>query len=80
MQAQADLLQCPVEIYPSAHATPLGAAAMARIALDPTLSLGDAVWEWTPSSTYEPVWSADRAAEFMGRWRAAVATIIGDES
>jgi glycerol kinase len=80
MQAQADLLQCPVEIYPSAHATPLGAAAMARIALDPTLSLDDAVWAWTPSSTYEPVWSADRAAEFMGRWRAAVATIIGGES
>ena len=35
MQAQADLAQMPVEVYPSAHATPLGAAACARLALDP---------------------------------------------
>ena len=38
MQAQADLARIPVEVYPSAHATPLGAAACARLALDPTLS------------------------------------------
>jgi glycerol kinase len=76
MQAQADLLQCPVEVYPSAHATPLGAAAMARVALDPALSLDDAIWPWVPSSTYQPMWPADRAAEFMGCWRAAVATSI----
>ncbi|MGL5927526.1 MAG: FGGY family carbohydrate kinase, partial [Dermatophilaceae bacterium] len=31
MQAQADLAQVPVEVYPSAHATPLGAAACARL-------------------------------------------------
>jgi glycerol kinase len=79
MQAQADLLQCPVEIYPSAHATPLGAAAMARIALDPTLSLDEAVWPWSASAVYEPVWSPDQSAEFMGRWRSAVAVAIGDQ-
>ena len=37
MQAQADLAQLPVEVYPSPHATALGAAACARLALDPAL-------------------------------------------
>ena len=40
MQAQADLLQVPVEVYPSAHATPLGAAACARLALEPGADRG----------------------------------------
>ncbi|HJY95728.1 MAG TPA: FGGY family carbohydrate kinase, partial [Streptosporangiaceae bacterium] len=35
MQAQADLAQIPVDVYPSAHATPSGAAACARLALEP---------------------------------------------
>jgi glycerol kinase len=72
MQIQADLLQVPVEVYPSAHATPLGAAALARYAVDPYLSLEDAVRPWTAESVYEPEWSADRASDFLGRWRAAV--------
>ena len=72
MQAQADLLQIPIEVYPSPHATALGAAALARIAADPTLSPIDAVSQWTPLAVIEPRWSADRAAEFLGRWRAAV--------
>ena len=71
MQAQADLLQVPVEVYPSPHATPLGAAALARLGLDPSLSLADAVWAWSPATVYEPEWSADRAADFLGRWRSA---------
>ena len=76
MQAQADLLQVPVEVYPSAHATPLGAGALARLAIQPGLALADVVLPWTPSSVYEPVWSADRAADFMDRWRrAALATV-----
>ena len=40
MQAQADLARIPVEVYPSAHATPLGAAACARMALDPAATSG----------------------------------------
>jgi glycerol kinase len=72
MQIQADLLQVPVEVYPSAHATPLGAAALARFAMDPDLLLEDAVWPWTAESVYEPEWTADRASDFLGRWRAAV--------
>ena len=34
MQMQADLLQLPVEVYASPHATALGAAAVARLGLD----------------------------------------------
>ncbi len=71
MQAQADLLQVPVEVYPNAHATPLGAAALARLALRPDLGLADVVAPWTPTATFEPQWSADRAADLMARWRAA---------
>jgi glycerol kinase len=71
MQAQADLARIPVEVYPSSHATPLGAAACARLALDRTVSLTDVVGTWTPQHTYEPIWSADRAAEHMHRWTQA---------
>ncbi|GAA2868739.1 FGGY family carbohydrate kinase [Streptosporangium fragile] len=79
MQAVADLAQLPVEVYPSQHATPLGAAALARAALDPSLSLADAVHPWDPSTTYEPRWSADRAGDFRSRWRAAVTATLGQE-
>ncbi|MBI4942861.1 MAG: carbohydrate kinase [Actinobacteria bacterium] len=77
MQAQADLAQVPVDVYPSAHATPLGAAACARLALDPGLSVADAAGDWTPEHSYEPRWSADRAADLLGRWRAAAAVAAG---
>lgn len=70
MQAVADLMQIPVDVYPSQHATPLGAAALARVAVTPGLSLEDAIISWSPSLTFEPKWSTDRAAEFSTRWRA----------
>jgi glycerol kinase len=72
MQAQADLARIPVEVYPSAHATPLGAAACARLAIEPALSPADVVGTWTPQRTYEPVWSDDRAAEHLARWKAQI--------
>ncbi|KJL24275.1 Glycerol kinase [Microbacterium azadirachtae] len=70
MQAVADLMRIPVDVYPSQHATPLGAAALARCAANPELSLDDAIINWSPSTTYEPQWSNDRATEFSTRWRA----------
>lgn len=73
MQAQADLAQIPVDVYPSSHATPLGAAACARLGLDPGLSAHQAIGSWTPEHTYEPTWSADQAAEHLARWQAAAA-------
>lgn len=74
MQAQADLAQMPVEVYPSAHATPLGAAACARLALEPGLSVRQAVGDWTPEHTFEPVWSSDQAREYLDRWQARAVT------
>ncbi|CAN5280245.1 FGGY family carbohydrate kinase [soil metagenome] len=76
MQAQADLSQIPIDVYPSAHATPLGAAACARLALDPTLSIADAVGTWAPESTYEPQWSADQAQSHLDRWNTAAAATL----
>jgi glycerol kinase len=73
MQAQADLAQVPVDVYPSSDATALGAAAAAVIGLDPSRDVADVVGGWSPVATYEPRWSADRAADHLARWRAAVA-------
>ena len=78
MQAQADLGQIPLDVYPSAHATPLGAAACARLALEPDAVPADVVGGWTPDHTYEPAWSADRAADFMTRWGAAARATYAD--
>jgi len=72
MQAQADLAQVPIAVYPSPDATALGAASAAVIGLDPSRPVADVVGGWEPVATYEPLWSADRAAEHLGRWRAAV--------
>jgi glycerol kinase len=81
MQAQADLVRIPVDVYPSLHATALGAAACARLALDPGLDVTEAVGTWTPDHTYAPEWSADRAGEFMSRWmRAAESVLARDET
>jgi glycerol kinase len=71
MQTVADLTQLPLALYSSADATALGAAALARLARDPDLSLQDAVIDPNGPTSYEPRWSADQAAEFRGRWRAA---------
>ena len=80
MQAVADLTQIPVDVYPSQHATPLGAAALARIAIDPGLPLDQAVIPWRPASTYEPIWTSDHAAEFQHRWDALAATRLEGEN
>ncbi len=78
MQAQADLLQIPVEVYPSAHATPLGAAVLARMAVT-GVDLADAAWPWSPSHTYQPSWTSDRAEAFLARWERAVDATLGDD-
>jgi glycerol kinase len=74
MQCCADILQIPVEVYPSAHATALGAAALARLSLHPSHSLHDVVSDWTPAATYEPGWTPARAAEFRQQWRELATT------
>lgn len=66
LQAQADLLQCPVEVYPSPHATALGVAAFAAIGA----GRGPLGVNWRPSAVVEPRASASDAAERLARWQA----------
>lgn len=68
MQSVANLSQRPIEIYPSPHATPLGAAALARVAVENKGSLKDAVIKWKPTASFKPKWSFDQAATFRSEW------------
>lgn len=79
MQAQADLSQVPVDVYPSAHATPLGAAACAMLALEPHTELVGLVGGWTPDRTYEPRWSPDRADTHLERWHRLAQAVAAQE-
>ncbi|WP_264077019.1 FGGY family carbohydrate kinase [Mycolicibacterium houstonense] len=79
MQACADILQVPVDVYPSAHATALGAAALARLSLAPDQSVADVVADWAPSATYEPRWRPARAIEFRSAWRELAETTYHQE-
>jgi glycerol kinase len=66
LQVQADLLQCPVEVYPSPHATALGVAAFAALGAGFELPT-----PWTASAAIEPSIGADEAAERLATWQAA---------
>src|SRR6185312_15437608 len=77
MQAQADLLQVPVERYPSADATALGVAAFARLGAAAAATPAEAVGDWTPAGTFEPRMGADEAATRLARWRAAADALAG---
>ena len=77
MQAVSDLTQLPIDVYPSPHATPLGAVALMRKALEPGLALPDAIVQWEASDCYEPAWSVDRAESFRTTWRKAVEISLG---
>jgi glycerol kinase len=74
VQTQADLLQCPVEVYPSPHATALGVAAFATIGAGGTLPTE----QWRPSAVVEPAIGADEAMARLVRWQA-VATATMDQ-
>jgi glycerol kinase len=67
LQLQADLLQCPVEVFASPHATALGAADLASRALG-----GPGLPDLPGATVVEPVRDAGWAAEHLTRWRAAV--------
>jgi glycerol kinase len=72
LQTQADLLQAPVEVYPSPDATAHGVAALARIGAGCARTPEDAVPAWTPAATYEPRISPDDAESHLRAWRRAV--------
>jgi glycerol kinase len=69
MQTQADLLQVPVEVYPSPHATALGVAALARLGCGGAADAAAAVGTWQPAAVFEPRISADEAESRLHRWR-----------
>jgi glycerol kinase len=71
MQAQADLLQVPIELYPSADATALGAGALARLGGGGASTPAEAVGSWTSTAVFEPRMGASEAEERLRRWNAA---------
>jgi glycerol kinase len=76
MQAQADLLQLPVEVCRTPDATALGVAALARIGLGQAAGLEQAVGPGEVEAVIEPRIGADEAAERMaGFARALQATL-----
>jgi glycerol kinase len=75
MQAQADLLQAPVERYPSADATALGAGALARLGSGAASTPQEAVGDWTPAEVFEPRMTAAEAQDRLARWEAAAAAL-----
>jgi glycerol kinase len=74
LQTQADLLQRPVEVYPSPDATALGVAALARIGAGAAASAEEAIGSWQPAAVYEPRMSPAEAAERLARWRRVAET------
>ena len=76
LQTQADLLQAPVEVYPSPHATALGVAALSDLGANLGSPSQLAATAWRPDAVVEPKIGADEAAERLGAWqRAATATM-----
>lgn len=68
MQHQADLLQVPVDVFASPHATALGVAALARVGLDGTTLT---VPRPQPAARYEPNMTAASAGDLLERFTSA---------
>jgi glycerol kinase len=77
MQAQADLLQVPVEVCRVPDATALGVAALARLGLGAAVSLADAVGPADVERVVEPRMSADQAAHRLAQFEAALGAVAG---
>ena len=76
MQMQADLLQVPVEVASSPHATAAGVGALARLGAGAGRTLDDVVRWDQPDARYEPVMGAAEAAERLARFERAVARLV----
>jgi glycerol kinase len=77
MQHQADLLQIPVEVFASPHATALGVATLARTVLIDEGPSPLRAPRPEPAARYEPRMGADQAAELLDRFAGAVARAVG---
>jgi glycerol kinase len=76
MQTQADLLQIPVEVASSPHATAAGVGALARLGAQPGQPLEAVVGQASSPTYYEPEITAAEAAERLDRFEHAVAMRI----
>jgi glycerol kinase len=76
LQAQADLLQIPVEVCETPDATALGVAALARLGIGASDNLAAAVGPLRVATVVEPKMSADEAAGHLAAFDAALAQII----
>jgi glycerol kinase len=76
MQTQADLLQLPIDVFFSPHATALGIAALARRGAREAPPAA----ERAPIATYEPQISPGEAANRVDRWRTTVEATTGPAS
>ena len=77
MQTQADLLQIPVEVATSQHATAAGVAALARLGAGAARTLDEAVHRVDSHTHYEPAISAAEAAQRLASFEHAVARLTG---
>ena len=76
MQMQADLAQVNIEVYPHPDATAMGVANLAAMSTNSGLNLGDFASAWKPSERYSPKWSADRAENYLTKWRSLPANAM----
>ena len=76
LQAQADLLQIPVEVYQTPDATALGVAALARLGVGACDNLAAAVGPVPIAMVVEPKMSPEEAAERLATFDAALGQII----
>jgi glycerol kinase len=77
LQAQADLLQVPVEVCRVPDATALGVAALARLGLGDATSLADAVGPADVQQVVTPRMSADEAAQRLAQFEKAMTIVTG---
>ncbi|KUL21958.1 FGGY family carbohydrate kinase [Streptomyces regalis] len=77
MQTQADLLQRPVEVSALPDATALGVGALARLGVEPCLTLAEALPDGKPAALYEPRVTAGEAAGRRAAFRAEVGALLG---
>jgi glycerol kinase len=76
LQAQADLLQLPVEVYEVPDATALGVAALARLGTGEASSVTEAVGPAEAQTVIEPRIGATEAAERLAAFGAGLQAVL----
>jgi glycerol kinase len=76
LQAQADLMQLPVEVYEVPDATALGVAALARLGTGEASSVTEAVGPAEAQTVIEPRIGAAEAAERLAAFSAGLRAVL----